>query len=106
MSALGVVELEGTGQRLEHEFRDPADLAALQTPVVVGAHAGQGRNLFAAQAGHTALAVARQADLLGRDLRSSAGEEFGDVVGQVHGGWSSLRGDDRGVVPVVVTSTV
>src|SRR3954453_20877897 len=100
MRALGVVELEGTGQRLEHEFRDPADLAALQTPVVVGAHAGQGRNLFAAQAGHTALAVARQAYLLGRELRSSAGEEFGDVVGKVHGAIVSLLVTDRRVVPV------
>jgi hypothetical protein len=28
--------------------------------------------------------------LLGRDLRPSAGEELGDVVGGVHGSWSSL----------------
>ena len=41
MRALGVVELERPGQRLEHEFGDAADLAALQAPVVVGADARQ-----------------------------------------------------------------
>ena len=83
--ALGVVELQRPGQRFEHELGDAADLAALQAPVVVGADAGQRRDLLAAQAGHPPLAVARQAGLLGRDLRPSAGEELGDVIGGVHG---------------------
>ena len=83
--ALGVVELQRPGQRFEHELGDAADLAALQAPVVVGADAGQRRDLLAAQAGHPPLAVAGQAGLLGRDLRPAAGEELGDVVGGVHG---------------------
>ena len=84
--ALGVVELQRPRQRLEHELRDAADLAALQAPVVVGADAGQRRDLLAAQPGHPPLAVARQAGLLGRDLRPARGEELGDVVGGVHAG--------------------
>ena len=67
--ALGVVELQRPGQRFQHELGDAADLAALQAPVVVGADTGQRRDLLAAQAGHPPLAVARQAGLLGRDLR-------------------------------------
>ena len=39
MRTLGIVELKCAGQRLEHELRDAADLAAFQTPVVVGADA-------------------------------------------------------------------
>ena len=83
--ALGVVELQRSRQRFQHELGDPADLAALQAPVVVRAHPGQRRDLLAPQARHPPLAVARQADLLGRDLRPPAGEELGDVVGGVHG---------------------
>ena len=84
MRALGIVELQRPGQRLQHELGDAADLAALEAPVVVGADAGQRRDLLAAQAGHPPLAVARQAGLLGRDPRPSGGEELGDVVGGVH----------------------
>ena len=85
MRALGLVELQRPGQRFEHELGDAADLAALQAPVVLGADAGQRRDLLAAQARHAPLAVARQAGLLGRDLRPAGGEELGDVVGGVHG---------------------
>ena len=85
MRALGLVELKGPGQRFEHELGDAADLAALQAPVVVGAHAGQRRDLLATQAGHAPRAEARQARLLGRDLRPAAGEELGDVAGGIHG---------------------
>jgi hypothetical protein len=85
MRALGVVELERSGQRLEHELRNAADLAALQAPVVVGADAGQGRDFLATKARHPPLAVAGQADLLGCDLRPPRGEELGDVAGGIHG---------------------
>jgi hypothetical protein len=85
MHTLGVIELKRPRQRFEHEFRDAADLAALQTPVVVRADAGQRRDLLPAQAGHPPPAPAGQAGLPGRDLRPSAGEELGDVIGGVHG---------------------
>jgi hypothetical protein len=96
--ALGLVELERAGERFEHQLRDAADLAALQAPVVVGAHAGQGSHFLATKAGHPTLAVGRQAGLLGRDLRPACGEELGDVVGGVHG----LRSGPQKVVKATV----
>jgi hypothetical protein len=80
---LGLVELQRPCQRFQDELRDAADLAALETAVVVRADAGQRRDLFAAQAGYPPLPVAGQASLLWRDLRPSGGEELGDVVGGV-----------------------
>jgi hypothetical protein len=84
--ALGLVELKCAGERFEHEFGDAADLAALQASVVVGAHAGQRRDLLATEPGHTPHTEARKTGLLRRDLRPPAGEELGDVVGGIHGG--------------------
>ena len=88
--AFGLIELERPPQRFEHELGDAADMAALQTPVVVDTDAGEGGDLLSTQPGNAALAVARQADLLGRDLRPAAGEELGDVVGSVHAGLPCL----------------
>ena len=85
MRTLGVVELERPRQRVEDQFGDAADLAALQAAVVVRTDARQGRDLFTTKPRDPALAVARHAGLLGSDLCSSAGEELGDVVGGVHG---------------------
>jgi hypothetical protein len=82
---LGLVELQRPRQRLQHEVGHAADLATLETAVVVGADTGQRRDLFAAQARHPPLAVARQAGLLGGDLRPARGKELGDVVRGVHG---------------------
>src|SRR5215207_7695949 len=64
-----VVELERPDQRLQHELRDAADLAALQAPVVIRADPGQRRDLLAPQAGHPPRAEGGQAGLLRRDLR-------------------------------------
>ena len=67
VGALGVVELERPGQRLQHALGGAAHVAALQARVVRDAHAGQHRDLFAAQSGDAASAVGRQPGLLGRD---------------------------------------
>ena len=47
--ALGVVELEGTGEGVEHGGGDAADGAALQLGVVLHADPGEGGDLAAAQ---------------------------------------------------------
>ena len=80
VGALGVVELKRAGERLEHELGDAADVAALQALVVLDADAGQRGDLLAPQPRHAPLAVARQAGLLGRDLRPPGGQELGDVA--------------------------
>ena len=51
VSALGVVELERSGQRLQHAFGDAAQVSAFQAGVVRNADAGQDSDLFAAQPG-------------------------------------------------------
>jgi hypothetical protein len=67
--ALGVVELERAGQRLEHVLGDAAHVAALEPRVVRDADAGEYRDLLAPQPGDAAAAVGRQPDLLRRDPR-------------------------------------
>jgi hypothetical protein len=41
MGSLGVVELERVGERVKHAVRHAGGVAALQTLVVLDAHAGQ-----------------------------------------------------------------
>ena len=72
MGALGVVELERVGERVEHAVRDAGCVAALEALVVLDADPRQRGHLFAAQARHLAPAVGAQPGLLGRDLRTPA----------------------------------
>jgi hypothetical protein len=68
MRALGLVELQRAGQRLQHAVGHAVDVAALQPRVVVDAHPGEQRDLLAAQAGYPPLAsVDGQARPVGRD---------------------------------------
>jgi hypothetical protein len=68
VGALGVVELQGAGDGLEHAGRDAGELAALELGVVLDAHPGQRGDLAAAQAGHAAPAGGRDAGPLRGDL--------------------------------------
>jgi hypothetical protein len=83
--ALGVVELQRARQRFEHAVRRPGQVAALQARVVGDAHAGQHRDLLAAQARDAAGAVVGQPDVGGLELRSPGGEELADLGARVHG---------------------
>ena len=56
VGAFGVVELQRTGERLEHGLGDAASVAALEARVVLDADAGEHRDLLAAQPGHAAVA--------------------------------------------------
>ena len=84
MRTLGVIELERTSERFQHKLRGAADLPALQAPVVVGADAGQRRDLLTSQTRHPPHAVARQTDLLGREPGPARSQKLGDVVGGRH----------------------
>ena len=57
VGALGVVELERSGQRFEHALGGAAHVAVFQARVVLVAHAGQDRDLLAAQSGDATGAV-------------------------------------------------
>ena len=82
--ALGVVELERVGERVEHAVGGAGGVAALQALVVLDADAGQRGDLLAAQPRHLAAAERAQPGLLGRDLRAAAGQELRELVGRVH----------------------
>ena len=48
VGAFGLVELQRARQRLEYRLGHPGEVPALQPGVVVGAHAGEQGDLFAA----------------------------------------------------------
>lgn len=104
--ALGLVEPEGVGQGVQHLLGDAGEVAALQARVVVGADAGEQRDLLAAQPRDPSVAAPRgQAGLLGGDpgapgdqevagpppccpcpdrRRRASGEPVTDMTGLVH----------------------
>jgi hypothetical protein len=80
----GVVELEGSGDRVEHGGRDAGEGAAFQFGVVLDAHPGECGDLAAAQAGDATVADVGQACLLRGEFGSPRDEEFADLGPVVH----------------------
>ena len=80
MCALGVVELERVGERLEDGVGDPGGIAALEALVILDAHSGERGHLFTAQARYLPTAVATQPDLVRCDLRAPAGQELRELT--------------------------
>jgi hypothetical protein len=64
---LGLIELQGAGERLEHAVGDALHVTALDPGVVGDADAGQDGDLLATQLGDPAAAIGGQARLLGSD---------------------------------------
>ena len=65
---LGLVELQGAGERVEHAVGDAGQIAPLESRVVVDADAGEQRHLFSAEPRNAAVAtVCGQAGLVGGD---------------------------------------
>lgn len=84
MGPLGVVELEGACDRVEHAGRHPGQAAAFELGVVLHAHPGQRGDLTAPEAGHPALTGDGEASLSGADLRPTGGEELAHFDSVVH----------------------
>jgi threonine dehydrogenase-like Zn-dependent dehydrogenase len=82
--ALGLVELQGAGERFEDAVGDAAHVAPLDAGVVGDADAGQDGDLLAAQPGDAAAAVGDQPRLLWCDLRPPGGQELSDLASRVH----------------------
>ena len=80
MVALGIVELEGTRDRVEHRLRGAGEIAAFQPGVVLDADAGEQRDLGAAKTGDAAVRAGGQIDLVGPHLRPARREELTNVV--------------------------
>ena len=98
MGALGVVESQRVGERVEDGVGGAGGVAALQALVVLDAHPGQRGDLLASQSGHAPLAVARQAGLLGRDLGPPGGQELRELACRVHR-WTVRRAKAGSGVP-------
>ena len=80
----GVVELQCPGDRVQHGRADAGEGAALELGVVLDAHAGQGRDLAAAQARDPTLADVGQPDVARGELGAAGDEELADLGSVVH----------------------
>ena len=79
MGVLGGGQLQSAGDRLQ-DRGGGADVATLLEPGVPGgSHAGELGDLLAAQAGCTAAAAARKADVLGADRLAPVAQEVGEL---------------------------
>ena len=84
MRPFGLVELQGSGQRLEDAGGGAGDLAALEPGVVLHAQPGEGGDLAAPQSGDPAGAGGREADLVGGDAGAAGGQELAHLLAVVH----------------------
>jgi hypothetical protein len=85
VAPLGLVQLQGLSEGVQHALGDPAQVAPLQAGVVVDAHPGQQRDLLPAEARHAPVgAVDGQAGLLRSDPGPPGGQELTDLVAVVH----------------------
>ena len=85
MRLLGLVQLQGPGQRVQYALRDSAQVAAFEPGVVVDAHPGEERDLLAAEPGDPPVTSVRgQAGLVGLDLGPPGGQERPDLFSVLH----------------------
>ena len=80
VGALGLVELQRSGQGVEDAGGGAGDLAALEAGVVLDAQPGERGDLAAPQSGHAAGAGGRQADLVRGDPGAAGGEELAHLL--------------------------
>jgi len=82
----GIVEAQGARDGVQHAVGRAINVAALKLGVVVRAHAGEVRNLFATQPGHAShVAVGHvHAGLLGRHPCPARHEELPDLAPAIH----------------------
>ena len=82
---LGLVELQCPGERVQNSLGHPAQIAPLETGVVVDADAGEKGDLLPAQPWDPAVAaIGGQACPIRADLCSARGQEVADLVPVVH----------------------
>ena len=85
MRPFGLVELQSAGEGVEDRVGDAGQVSALEPGVVVGAHAGQHRDLLAAQPlDPPPAAEERHPRLFGGEPFPAGGEEVTDLVPVVH----------------------
>ena len=93
---LGLVELEGGGERVEDALGGAGEAAALHPDVVVDGDAGEHGDLLAPQSLDPAVAaVGGQTGLLRGDSGAPRAEELADLGAQVDGGHGATVGAGR-----------
>jgi hypothetical protein len=84
VGALGVVEPQGAGERVENAGGRAGDLPALEPGVVLDTEPGDCRDLVAAQPGDASAATGGEADLLGGDAGAAGHQELAHLLAVVH----------------------
>jgi hypothetical protein len=91
VGSFGLVELKGSGERLQDSLGNSAQVSSFKPCVILGADAGEHGHFLAFEARYSAgPAVYGKPCLGGGDPRPPAHEELADVLAVVHG--SRLRG--------------
>ena len=85
MTALDVVEEQGTSQPFEDVGRGPADPSLLEADDIVDADVDELGELLAPQAGDAASGAGVETDQLGRDASSARPHELPELIGAGHG---------------------
>ena len=79
-----VVELQRSGQRIQHLWGGVTILTLLEANVVVSAHTRQQRELVPTHTGNTPVADVRDPSALGRDQLAAGAELFAKRVAGLH----------------------
>jgi len=98
VGALGVVEPQRAGERVQHAFGYAAHVSALKAGVVRDADAGEDGDLLAAEPRDAARAVRHKPDLVWSNPAAAGGQELPDLALGVHDsrvdppgcGWETL----------------
>lgn len=84
MGTFGLVELQRAGDCIKDRLGDTGGAATLEAGVVVGAQAGELRDLFAAKPGHPPGAVADDPRLLRGEPCPAADQELTHLIPFLH----------------------
>ncbi len=97
MQTFGIVEAQCAREGVQHAVGGSVDVAALKLGVVVGAHAGEIRDLLAAQPRHASNVAVEyvQPGLLGRDPRPARHQKLPDLATAIHAPEASSRTSPR-----------
>ena len=94
--ALRIVELQRAGDGVEDPVRDTGQVATLQSRVVLGADAGEHRDLSAPQSGHAPMATAADPRPLRRQSCTARVQEVARLSSVVHETDATPLGLDEG----------
>ena len=108
MQSLGLIELQGAGDGVEHVVRHAGDVTLLQANVPIGAHPGQDGNLLPSEARYpSGPTTRRQPSLCRCDLRPASSQEVPYLGSVVHVARlrATLPRREVGIIPPIATTS-